>query len=630
MGKLNWYISRLKAMDFHELIWRLKQKKLQKQEYKSLYLLNLPVIEIPLDEKIAKYTFDSSKMKINKNCINYKVFTDLDLFAGAFDYSKCKKRWNAGFQTDNVWPEKEFSYSISCGSRVDIGDIRTNWELNRHYQFSGLAKNYYLTKDKKFLKELSDLFYDWNKHNLFLHGVEWNSPMEIAIRVNSWVFSLAFLNMVDEKEDGLRMLKCDLEHGILVMIEFINRHFSEYSSANNHLIVELYSVALVGIVFDNKQWVKYSIKRLTEELPKQNYEDGVNKEMSLHYQAFIMEAYGILMLLLNNNNITVPKNWYSYLSKMSEFVSDSCDESGEVIVFGDNDEGKILNLSGGYFNYYRYVLDLMSVVLEERYTNLNNVNENIGWLVNEELLNRNREKKLYTREFVKSYKQGGYTFIRDIKNKVFIGIDHADLGFGSIAAHGHADALSFQMYVEGRPVFIDSGTYNYHVTPEDRIDFRSTKSHNTVIINDTEQSEMLGPFLWGRRAKCNVLEYPRVEHKVLRAMHDGYNNIDCQRTFEYDEKKRCFTIEDYIKGAKKYEAHYIVPAHINFKLLTNNVALLYDEQSNIVLKFSTNMKINFEKKKISQIYNHCEDGTMIIVKQNEKLDRIKVKIEITN
>ena len=136
--------------------------------------------------------------------------------------------------------------------------------------------------------------------------------------------------------------------------------------------------------------------------------------------------------------------------------------------------------------------------------------------------------------------------------------------------------------------------------------------------------------MWGRRAKCNVLEYPRVEHKVLRAMHDGYNNIDCQRTFEYDEKKRCFTIEDYIKGAKKYEAHYIVPAHINFKLLTNNVALLYDEQSNIVLKFSTNMKINFEKKKISQIYNHCEDGTMIIVKQNEKLDRIKVKIEITN
>ncbi len=33
---------------------------------------------------------------------------------------------------------------------------------------------------------------------------------------------------------------------------------------------------------------------LSEELPKQNYKDGVNKELSLHYQTFGMEAYGIV------------------------------------------------------------------------------------------------------------------------------------------------------------------------------------------------------------------------------------------------------------------------------------------------------------------------------------------------
>lgn len=37
------------------------------------------------------------------------------------------------------------------------------------------------------------------------------------------------------------------------------------------------------------------------------------------------------------------------------------------------------------------------------------------------------------------FKEGGNTFLRDGQDRVLIGIDHAALGFGSIAAHGHAD-----------------------------------------------------------------------------------------------------------------------------------------------------------------------------------------------
>ena len=38
-----------------------------------------------------------------------------------------------------------FSYDIPCSQQEDIGDIRTNWELNRHFQFSALAKSYYIS-----------------------------------------------------------------------------------------------------------------------------------------------------------------------------------------------------------------------------------------------------------------------------------------------------------------------------------------------------------------------------------------------------------------------------------------------------------------------------------------------------
>ena len=57
-----------------------------------------------------------------------------------------KKNWHAGFQTANQWPD-EFSYFLDYKQRDDIGDARTNWELNRHFQFALLAKNYFVSHD---------------------------------------------------------------------------------------------------------------------------------------------------------------------------------------------------------------------------------------------------------------------------------------------------------------------------------------------------------------------------------------------------------------------------------------------------------------------------------------------------
>ncbi|EEA82112.1 hypothetical protein CLONEX_02040, partial [[Clostridium] nexile DSM 1787] len=40
-----------------------------------------------------------------------------------------------------------------------------------------------------------------------------------------------------------------------------------------------------------------------------------------------------------------------------------------------------------------------------------------------------------------------------------------------------------------------------------RDEFRATKNHNTVCVNDQNQAEILGPFLWGKRYKINNIEF---------------------------------------------------------------------------------------------------------------------------
>lgn len=550
MKDINWLINRLKAMNAKEIVWRIQQKTIQNKEYKYIYLLNLPVTDVLGESEISKYNPDINKIPLNWDNANYVLFTCLDIF-GKYDYNEYKKKWNAGFQTNNTWPEHEFSYKISISQREDIGDIRTNWELNRHYQFIGLAKNYYVTSDSVYLDELKDLFYDWNNKNKFLHGVEWTSAMELGIRVVAWIYMYSFIKKRNEsyKETKDEQFLNKILSGIVTMVQYIIAHRAKYTSANNHLIIEMFSVAFAGIFLNRKDWLDLSLKILSEELVKQNYKDGVNKEMSLHYQSFVMEAYGILYLTCKKNNIQLPDFWKKYLSSMSEFLADCCGEYGEVIVFGDNDEGKIIDFLGKQEDYYRYVLQLMGMILDKRYIVEQMINENIYWLVDKKDIEQYRVKDLYIPQHVSCHELGGYTILRSKDRKVLIGMDHAKLGFGAIAAHGHADALSIQVFYEGHPVLVDAGTYNYHVPDQARNEYRSTRMHNTVWVK-CEQAEMLGPFLWGKRYKVNLVDVNLQETYVEVKAQITYKGISHLRKVIFDYNRKIIVV-DNVKGTKE-------------------------------------------------------------------------------
>lgn len=613
MKKITWYLNRLKAMNMGEICWRFQQKNLQKQERRKYYKENLPVYEFELPDELKNLNAQVDRISINWNNEKFTVFKEQNLF-GVYSYNKYKRAWDAGFQTENVWPTDQCSYDISISQREDIGDIRTNWELNRHYQFAGMAKSFYVTGDFSILEELQELFYDWNNKNHFLCGVEWTSAMEIAIRVNSWIYTYCFLNKAFEKYnlENNKILK-DISRGIIVMADYIVKHRAKYSSANNHLIVEMYAVGMSGIFFDYKHWEKLAFNILTEELPRQNYADGVNKEMSLHYQSFVMEAYGLLMLEMKHNHIKIPQIWEEYLLNMSEFMCDCCGEYGETVVFGDNDEGKILDLSGEHFDHYRYVLDLMGNVLPKRYSKMENIHENLCWILSDDFQNNVLQKNCYYSPEVKCYKEGGYTLWRSKNNKVLIGIDHADLGFGSLAAHGHADALSFQMFIEGVPVFVDPGTYNYHVPKKTRDEFRATKNHNTVCVNDQNQAEILGPFLWGKRYKINNVEFDNeCEKKCIMTAELQNSSYVHRRKFVYNKANQLI-IEDVVQGGQ--DIHLALICNFKAKIEVNqNVVMVRIGDKVVKINFDEASKIKEENVEYSDRYCTKKTSKRIYVK----------------
>jgi len=99
--------------------------------------------------------------------------------------------------------------------------------------------------------------------------------------------------------------------------------------------------------------------------------------------------------------------------------------------------------------------------------------------------------------------------------------DHGPLGYLSIAAHGHADALSIWLHVDGQPLLVDAGTWRYHGAGATRDRFRGTAAHNTLTVAGADQSEIAGPFNWSRKADCRVLSLTDAPWSV-EAEHDGY------------------------------------------------------------------------------------------------------------
>jgi len=151
--------------------------------------------------------------------------------------------------------------------------------------------------------------------------------------------------------------------------------------------------------------------------------------------------------------------------------------------------------------------------------------------------------------------QGGHKRRRDRVSVVF---DCGELGFTSIAAHGHADALSFSLRAFGTDVFVDPGTYDYFSFPAWREYFRSTRAHNTVVVDGLDQSVMQGPFLWGVRAQARCIAWePGIQGGRVVGEHDGYTRLADpvvhRRTVELNPQARTLTIQDDIVASGPHD-----------------------------------------------------------------------------
>ena len=101
---------------------------------------------------------------------------------------------------------------------------------------------------------------------------------------------------------------------------------------------------------------------------------------------------------------------------------------------------------------------------------------------------------------VESFERSGYFTWKSPDGSERIVIDCGPPAADYNMAHAHCDVLSYELWIGGRPLVVDSGVHGYDGDPF-REYCRSTRAHNTVSLDGREQSEFWGTFRVARRAE---------------------------------------------------------------------------------------------------------------------------------
>lgn len=564
---IQWYLARLGRMSIAEIGYRICIKVLfyiNKLGIGTADKVPVPDIAIPSKQWIAAAipTNHDAYVKRAESILNGNLAI-FSLPGNSIDYPP---NWNKDPKTGTQAP-LVYGKSINYRNPHLVGDIKYLWEPNRHLHLVALAQAYYITGDSQYLEGIKLQLTSWFQQCPYPMGPNWVSSLELGIRLINWSIVWQLVGEYDsplfEGEAGCRLREQWLR-SIYQHCHFINGYWSRYSSANNHLIGEAAGLLIASITWPywkySNNWREHAYKILLEESLKQNCKDGVNREQAISYQQFVLDFLLMAGLAARAEGRDFPPEYWKIIERMLEFIAAVMDVNGNVPMIGDADDGYVISFAANNnFCPYRSLLSTGSFLFNRPDFLLiaGEVDDKTSWLLGETSKKLEVDQKRITIPVKKAFPDGGYYIIGSKFNEpdeIRCTVDCGPLGYLSIAAHGHADALSFTLSVGGREILVDPGTYAYHTKKEWRDYFRGTSAHNTVRVDGLDQSESGGNFMWLRKAKTICEEWvDETGVQRIRARHNGYERlidpVSHEREIRFEAGSQRIIVEDLIECA---------------------------------------------------------------------------------
>ncbi len=350
---------------------------------------------------------------------------------------------------------------------------------------------------------------DWMDHWIASHQPGRNS----SISWDPYPTALRIVNLLDAVAILGRSAPATWREGILRSVwqqsVWLARNV-EMHLLGTHLLKDAKALLIAGSVFEDgvaRHWRELGETILRRELPRQVRADGSHEEPTLPYQGMVLEDVLDLINFAPIGSGELAPILRTTAERLLEFAHQTQTPAGTAPLLGDTGEERVPPT--------RTLLEYAA---------------RLGFTIPD----AGGGVRLLEPSGIAVYRGRRQYVLADVGG---VGTDH-------VPGHGHCDSLSFEWWVDGVPILVDTGTLSY-VQGAARTACRSTRAHNTIEIDGYEQHEIWAAFRVARRATVRArLDSNGVVEADLIPWHD--RQVRLTRRFVFDETTT--RVEDGIEG----------------------------------------------------------------------------------
>ena len=571
---LAWYARRLRGMSPGEIAWRLREQAMRRAWARrqvradALASLSPPATAGPAGARRFTSPLPPGTASLVPGPARAAVLADADrLLAGQWETlgvlrtDMARPDWFRDPVTGRRSAPDAYAFSLNQRDESAVGNVKQVWEASRLQHLTLLAVAWYLTGRDAYAQRVADQLGAWWRENPALSGINWTSGIELGIRLVNFAWIRRLLDgwpgaagLFEHNDLALRQIRWHQEY--LAAFE------SRGSSANNHVIAEAAGQLAASCAFawfpESGQWRRDAVRLLERELANNTFSSGINRELASDYHGFVAELGFFAAIEAAAAGTPLSDETWHRLCAMTDGMAALVDERSQPPRQADSDEGRVVLLDAPEHNRWPALLSL-GEALFGRLDWWPAVPPDAGRVLAGALLGQAGERPVVTGRPAarpSRFADAGITVLRTEAGdspELWVRCDGGPHGFGSIAAHAHADALSVEVRYGGAEILADPGTYCYHGEPAWRSYFKSTIAHNTVEVGGQSQSADGGAFLWTRQAGARELDVPQPALNWA-AEHDGYQVLRPParhwRAVRLDPGARAVEITDVIDGGR--------------------------------------------------------------------------------
>lgn len=346
------------------------------------------------------------------------------------------------------------------------------WNFNLHYfeYLHSFTKAYLDTKREEYFDESKKAVMGWIQQNPAKKGGDGWASYTIALRLTNWLSYWTNLQdrLAQDKDFSEKMIT-----SIYEQYAYLSNHL-EKDLLGNHYFEDLKALLLCSIFFKDASYEKSVLQELKKECREQILGDGMHFELSPMYHNIIFEDL-------------LRASWALRFAGRPDYELEAYIKPMADVTYTFGRVSRIPLFNDGGDNVSKSVSALLDVA------------------INRFGIHPEEKDRL---------PESGYYFFQEGKWELIV--DAGQPGPTYIPGHSHCDAMSFELFRDGIPVLVNCGTYAYQC--KQREYFRSTRAHNTVMINDMDQSQCWSAFRLAKRSHTHVLS--ATHHSIIMEMTD--------------------------------------------------------------------------------------------------------------